>query len=115
MTHAHPHGHTEPTGFTLHTWSQVDRYYEGICGARDPILDKVLANCHEKKLLHIEIFPLQGSLMNILIASSGAKRILEIGTLGGFSAICMARALPPELIFLSLLISNVLKNINFFT
>jgi predicted O-methyltransferase YrrM len=74
----------------------VDKYYEGLLLPKDEVVDKTLESSHEASLLQIEIFRLQGQFMTILLASIGAKRVLEIGTLGGFSAICMARSLPED-------------------
>jgi predicted O-methyltransferase YrrM len=86
----------------LALWSQVDRYYETIMGTEDPALAAALAATKAAGLPEIQVSPLQGKLLHLLVRSVGARRILEIGTLGGYSAIWMARALPADGSLLSL-------------
>lgn len=74
-------------------WTQVDRYFTGLFASPDPELDAVLSACEEAGLPPMEITPLQGKLLMILARLVGARRILEIGTLGGYSAIWLARGL----------------------
>ena len=62
----------------------------------DPLLDEVRAACRTGGLPEIEVSPLLGSLLGVLAGAVGAKRILEIGTLGGYSSIGLARALGPD-------------------
>jgi predicted O-methyltransferase YrrM len=78
------------------TWDAVDEYYAKVFGASDPVMTKVLAASKKAGLPDIQVSPLQGRLLMLLAQSMGAKRILEVGTLGGYSTIWMARALPAD-------------------
>lgn len=78
------------------TWDEVDAYYVKAFGASDPVMTKVLAVSKKAGLPDIQVSPLQGRLLMMLAQSMGAKRILEVGTLGGYSTIWMARALPAD-------------------
>ena len=78
------------------TWSQVDDYYCSLLGSSDPALDAVLKANHEAGLPAIDLTPLQGQFLHLLARISGARRILEVGTLGGYSTLWLARALPPD-------------------
>ena len=60
------------------------------------MLDAVLKRNADAGLPPIDVSPLQGRLLHLLTRMIGARRVLEVGTLGGYSAICMARALPAE-------------------
>lgn len=75
-------------------WTSVDRYLEAQFLERDPVLDAVIREQQEAGLPPIQISPLEGRLLYIVARAMNAKRVLEIGTLGGFSAILLARALP---------------------
>jgi predicted O-methyltransferase YrrM len=75
-------------------WSDVDRYIEGIVVPPDAGLDGAVAASTTAGLPAIAVSPAQGKFLNLLCKAIGAKRVLEIGTLGGYSAIWMARALP---------------------
>ncbi len=78
------------------TWDSDDDYFgERLLGA-DPILDAVLDASRAGGLPEIAVAPNQGALLNILARAVGAKRILEVGTLGGYSTIWLARALPKD-------------------
>jgi len=77
-------------------WRQVDRYFEERIIERDPILEQVLHENRKAGLPAIDVTPLQGKLLHLLVMMHGSRRILEIGTLGGYSTIWMARALPPD-------------------
>src|SRR3984957_133707 len=76
-------------------WTAVDRYISDICLAPDPALDAALRNSTAGGLPGINVSPNQGKFLHLLARISGAKKILEIGTLGGYSTIWLARALPP--------------------
>jgi predicted O-methyltransferase YrrM len=76
-------------------WSAVDRYLEEIFVPADPVLDGALERSRAAGLPAIDVSPSQGKLLHLLALLRGARRILEIGTLGGYSAIWLARALPP--------------------
>lgn len=77
-------------------WKQVDDYVNAHLVGADPILDAVQAAGTKAGLPDIAVSPSQGKLLYLLARIHGAKRILEVGTLGGYSTIWLARALPPE-------------------
>lgn len=77
-------------------WSAVDLFLNDQLLGSDPVLDAALRACESAALPAISVAPNQGKLLNLLARMVGAKRILEIGTLGGYSAIWMARALPAD-------------------
>jgi predicted O-methyltransferase YrrM len=77
-------------------WSAVDRYFDGQLLRADPVLKAALAASTAAGLPAIQVSPSQGKLLQLLALACGARRILEVGTLGGYSGICLARALPPE-------------------
>jgi predicted O-methyltransferase YrrM len=75
-------------------WAAVDGYIsEKLIGA-DPVLDAAVSDSAAAGLPPIAVSPPQGKLLNLLARSIGASRILEVGTLGGYSTIWLARALP---------------------
>ncbi|MEP9379026.1 O-methyltransferase [Aquabacter sp. CN5-332] len=74
-------------------WTRVDDYIADTLLGRDPILDQVLAASADAGLPAINVSPAQGQMLALFARMVGAKRILEIGTLGGYSTIWMARAL----------------------
>ena len=78
------------------TWTNVDRYLAETLIPTDRILEAALAANAAGGLPSIDVSPTQGKFLNMLATIHGAKRILEVGTLGGYSTICLARALPPE-------------------
>lgn len=78
------------------TWSAVDDYWGARVLVPDPDLDAALAANAAGGLPPIDVSPLQGKLLHLLARSIGAEQILEIGTLGGYSTIWLARALAPE-------------------
>jgi predicted O-methyltransferase YrrM len=75
-------------------WTEVDRYINDLFVPRDPALDDALQASAEAGLPAINVAPNQGKLLQLLARVQGARRILEIGTLGGYSTIWLARALP---------------------
>jgi predicted O-methyltransferase YrrM len=77
-------------------WTSVDRYIETSLLPEDPALAQALAANHAAGLPAIDVAPNQGKLLKLLAEMQGAKRILEIGTLGGYSTIWLARALPKD-------------------
>lgn len=77
-------------------WRDVDTYWNGQLLAADPDLDAALAANAAAGLPAIDVSAAQGKLLHLLARSISAQRILEIGTLGGYSTIWLARALPPE-------------------
>jgi predicted O-methyltransferase YrrM len=72
-----------------------EAYLAARLGPSDQLLDRVLEAGAAAGLPPISISANQGRLLAVLVAVSGAQRLLELGTLGGYSAIWMARALPP--------------------
>jgi predicted O-methyltransferase YrrM len=76
------------------TWDAVDAYVERRLMPDDAALDGALLASVEAGLPPIAVTPSQGKLLHLLARSIDARRILEIGTLGGYSAIWLARALP---------------------
>lgn len=84
------------------TWNAVDLFFNDRLIGHDAVLDKVQASCTAAGLPSISVAANQGRLLNLLASLVGARRILEIGTLGGYSAIWMARALPADGRLLSL-------------
>jgi len=77
-------------------WTEVDRYFEDRLIGDDPALTAALEASEAAGLPTIAVSPSQGKLLYLLAAAIGARRILEIGTLGGYSAIWMSRALPGD-------------------
>lgn len=77
-------------------WTAVDDYIVESLVPSDDALDAALRASDEAKLQAIQVAPNQGKLLAILAQSIGARSILEIGTLGGYSTIWLARALPPD-------------------
>jgi len=75
-------------------WSAVDHYITGLLLPPDPALDAALAASAAAGLPAINVSPNQGKLLQILARVQGARNILEVGTLGGYSTIWLARALP---------------------
>jgi predicted O-methyltransferase YrrM len=73
----------------------VDEYAEELFSLNDPVLQAALDASRAGGLPEISVSPAQGRLLQVLAKGAGARMILEIGTLGGYSAICRARALPP--------------------
>jgi predicted O-methyltransferase YrrM len=76
-------------------WSAVDRYFADLLARSDPALDGALQATADAGMPMINVAPNQGKLLHILALSVGARAILEIGTLAGYSTIWLARALPP--------------------
>ena len=76
-------------------WTAVDRYIAEMLVAPDPALDAALETSAAAGLPAINVSPNQGKLLQIFARLVRARTILEIGTLGGYSTIWMARALPP--------------------
>jgi predicted O-methyltransferase YrrM len=75
-------------------WSAVDRFIAEMIVPADPALDAALADSAAAGLPAISVSPNQGKLLHLLARVQGARHILEIGTLGGYSTIWLARALP---------------------
>jgi len=76
-------------------WTAVDRYIDDALVAPDAALDAALQASSKAGLPAIAVSPSQGKLLHLMARAQGARRILEIGTLGGYSAIWLARGLAP--------------------
>jgi len=74
-------------------WNCVDTYISSLVLPPDPILDAALKTSADANLPAINVSPNQGKFLHLLAKISGARSILEIGTLGGYSTIWLARAL----------------------
>jgi predicted O-methyltransferase YrrM len=81
---------------TQDLWTSVDRYMGGLLAPSDPALTEALESSARAGLPEIQVSTVQGKLLHVFARSIGARRILEIGTLGGYSTIWLARALPPD-------------------
>ena len=77
-------------------WTAVDRYVSGLLSPHDPALDAALKASAAAGLPEIQVSTNLGKLLHLLARIRGARAILEIGTLGGYSTIWMARALPKD-------------------
>jgi predicted O-methyltransferase YrrM len=77
-------------------WDAVDGYFNTALIPRDPALEGALERSRAAGLPSIAVAENQGRLLNLLAGLIGARRILEIGTLGGYSTVWMARALPGD-------------------
>ena len=77
-------------------WTAVDAYFSDQLVPHDPALEAALAASSEAGLPPINVSPNQGRLLHLLARLRGARKILEIGTLGGYSTIWLARALPED-------------------
>lgn len=75
---------------------KVDSFLEALFVDDDALMRGVIKRSDEAGLPAIAISPMQGLFLNILAASLGARRILEVGALGGYSTIWLARALPED-------------------
>ena len=75
-------------------WTAVDRYITDLFVPSDPALDAALEASTEAGLPPINVSPNQGKLLFLMAKMKGVRSILEIGTLGGYSTIWLARALP---------------------
>jgi predicted O-methyltransferase YrrM len=78
------------------TWAAVDSYLDELLIGHDAALEAALLASSEAQLPPINVAPNQGKLLYLLARVCGARRILEIGTLGGYSTIWMGRALAAD-------------------
>jgi predicted O-methyltransferase YrrM len=76
-------------------WIDVDRYFVDTLNLSDPILDATMTANAAAELPAIDVAPNQGKLLHLFAKLVSARKILEMGTLGGYSTIWLARALPP--------------------
>ncbi|HEV2344085.1 MAG TPA: O-methyltransferase [Actinocrinis sp.] len=84
------------------TWTAVDEYFNAALIPADPVLDAAVQLSAAEGLPDIAVAPNQGRLLNLIARIHGARRILEVGTLGGYSTIWLARALPADGVLVSL-------------
>ena len=82
--------------FVDEKWAAVDRYFGEKLSLNDEALDAAMAANKAAGLPAIDVAPNQGKLLHLLAQMVGARQILEIGTLGGYSTIWLARALPAD-------------------
>ncbi|TFV81582.1 O-methyltransferase [Microbacterium sp. dk485] len=82
------------TAPTADAWNRLDAYLSDTLVGHDPDLEAAIAAQEEAGLPAIEVAPVNGKFLHLLARISGARRVLEIGTLGGYSTIWLARALP---------------------
>lgn len=81
---------------TPDAWQRLDAYFAATLVGHDPALDAAIADQDAAGLPAIEVAPVNGKLLHLLARMSGARRVLEIGTLGAYSTIWMARAIPDD-------------------
>jgi predicted O-methyltransferase YrrM len=81
---------------------QIDRYIEGLFVAADETLDRNLRDADAAGLPAISVSPTEGKLLYMLVRIARATRVLEIGTLGGYSTTWLARALPADGVLVTL-------------
>ena len=81
---------------TEQRWADVDAYLEDVLMPPDPALAAALAAGQAAGLPPIQVSAPQGRLLHLLVRARGARSVLEIGTLAGYSTIWMGRALPPD-------------------
>lgn len=77
-------------------WTSVDNYFAGLLAPTDPQLDAAQAANRAANLPAIDVSPLQGKFLQVLVQLLRPKQVLEIGLLGGYSTIWMARGLPDD-------------------
>ena len=76
-------------------WTAVDSYYEDLIVRSDPRFNKIIEASSEAGLPPISITSSLGKLLELIVRFLGARRVLEIGTLGGYSTAWLAQGLPP--------------------
>jgi predicted O-methyltransferase YrrM len=86
---------SDPAATDREVWDAVDRYFVDLFGLADPVLEGALHSSSAAGLPEIQVSALQGRLLQLLAELQCARRILEVGTLGGYSSIWLAQALPP--------------------
>lgn len=80
----------------MNVWKNVDHYFMDKLLPKNEQLNAVLQANKTASIPEIDVSPTQGKLLYLLAKMKGAANILEIGTLGGYSSICLAKALPRE-------------------
>jgi predicted O-methyltransferase YrrM len=87
---------------TQEKWTQVDEFFDSRLLESDPLMDSVQETADGAGLPLIQVTPSQGKFLALLVGMTKAKRVLEVGTLGGYSTIWMARAMRSDGYLLSL-------------
>ncbi|GEN53571.1 O-methyltransferase [Halobacillus faecis] len=80
----------------LETWKQVDQYFIDQLIPADPVMENVRKANEEAGLPSIDVSAVQGKMLQLFVKMKAAKNVLEIGTLGGYSTIWMAKSLPED-------------------
>lgn len=75
---------------------QMNSYIDSVFLGQDALLEEVIASIQENGMPSISVSPSSGKLLTMLVSISGAKQVLEIGALGGYSGICLARGFGSE-------------------
>lgn len=75
---------------------QINHYIDSVFHRQDNLLEEVLLSIKENGMRSISVSPSTGKLLTMLVSISGAKNVLEIGALGGYSGICLARGFGSE-------------------
>src|SRR5688500_3099925 len=78
------------------SWEAVDEYFGSLLIGADPALEAALADAAAAGLPRHDVTPAEGKLLHLLARGTGARTVLEIGTLAGYSTIWLARALPRD-------------------
>lgn len=81
---------------TPELFEKVDHYISGLFAVEDEALTNTISSLNEEGIPQISVSANQGKFLQVLVTLCNAKRILELGTLGGYSTIWMARALPQD-------------------
>jgi len=84
------------TGPTEAQWLAVDEYLSALLVGHDEALEQAVTDQRDAGMPDIEVAPLNGKFLHLLARIAGARRVLEIGTLGGYSTIWLARAVGEE-------------------
>ncbi|KAA0549835.1 O-methyltransferase [Bacillus sp. BGMRC 2118] len=75
---------------------QINHYIDSVFYSPDQVLEDVLESIKENGMRSISVSPSTGKLLTMLVSISGATNVLEIGALGGYSGICLARGMGKE-------------------
>ncbi|MEY8191966.1 O-methyltransferase [Peribacillus simplex] len=75
---------------------QINSYIDSVFYTKDPLLEEVITSIQENGMPSISVSPSSGKLLTMLVSISGAKNVLEIGALGGYSGICLAKGFGSE-------------------
>jgi len=77
-------------------FAKVDNYISALFASEDESLTSIIKSLDEEKIQQMSVSATQGKLLQVLMKTCNAKKVLELGTLGGYSTIWIARALPPN-------------------